>query len=80
MSEPTEEAGASEGIEASEAGVQPAASAAPAEAAPEEAAPGTLAEALEKKAVGIRDLLEAGCHFGHQARRWNPSMKPYLFG
>jgi len=24
--------------------------------------------------------LEAGCHFGHQARRWNPKMKPYLYG
>jgi small subunit ribosomal protein S2 len=30
--------------------------------------------------VTIRDLMEAGVHFGHQTRRWNPSMKPYLFG
>jgi len=28
----------------------------------------------------IRDLLEAGVHFGHRARRWNPKMKPYIFG
>ena len=27
----------------------------------------------------IRDLLEAGTHFGHQTRRWNPKMKPYIF-
>ena len=27
----------------------------------------------------IRDLLEAGVHFGHQTRRWNPRMKPYIF-
>ena len=26
------------------------------------------------------DLLEAGCHFGHQTRRWNPKMKPFIFG
>jgi len=29
--------------------------------------------------ISLKDLLEAGCHFGHQARRWNPRMKPYLF-
>lgn len=28
----------------------------------------------------IRDLLEAGVHFGHRSRRWNPKMKPYIFG
>ena len=27
----------------------------------------------------IRDLLEAGTHFGHQTRRWNPKMRPYIF-
>ncbi len=31
-------------------------------------------------AVSIRALLEAGVHFGHQTRRWNPKMKPYIFG
>jgi small subunit ribosomal protein S2 len=30
--------------------------------------------------VSLKDLLEAGCHFGHQACRWNPKMKPYLYG
>lgn len=28
----------------------------------------------------MRQLLEAGVHFGHQTRRWNPKMKPYIFG
>ena len=28
----------------------------------------------------MRQLLEAGIHFGHHTRRWNPKMKPYLFG
>jgi small subunit ribosomal protein S2 len=30
--------------------------------------------------VTIQQLLEAGAHFGHQTHRWNPRMKPYLFG
>lgn len=30
--------------------------------------------------ISLKDLLEAGAHFGHQAKRWNPKMKPYLFG
>jgi small subunit ribosomal protein S2 len=30
--------------------------------------------------VTKRQLLEAGVHFGHQTRRWNPKMKPYIFG
>jgi small subunit ribosomal protein S2 len=30
--------------------------------------------------VGIKELLEAGVHFGHQTRRWNPRMRPYLHG
>src|SRR5262245_15900145 len=28
----------------------------------------------------MKDLLEAGVHFGHQTRRWNPKMKRYIFG
>jgi small subunit ribosomal protein S2 len=28
----------------------------------------------------MRELLEAGVHFGHQTRRWNPKMKPYIYG
>src|SRR5918996_87317 len=29
--------------------------------------------------VKLRDLLEAGVHFGHQTRRWNPKMKRFIF-
>jgi len=29
--------------------------------------------------IKMKSLLEAGVHFGHQTRRWNPSMKPYIF-
>jgi len=31
------------------------------------------------KEVSLKDLLEAGCHFGHQTTRWNPKMRPYIF-
>jgi small subunit ribosomal protein S2 len=30
--------------------------------------------------VSMHDLIEAGAHFGHQTHRWNPRMKPYIFG
>lgn len=30
--------------------------------------------------VTINDLLEAGCHFGHQTKRWNPRMKKFVYG
>jgi small subunit ribosomal protein S2 len=30
--------------------------------------------------VSLRQLLEAGVHFGHQTRRWNPKMRPYIYG
>ena len=30
--------------------------------------------------VTMKQLLEAGVHFGHQTKRWNPKMKPYIFG
>ena len=30
--------------------------------------------------VSMRDLLEAGVHFGHQTRRWHPAMKPFIYG
>jgi len=30
-------------------------------------------------AVSMKSLLESGVHFGHQTRRWNPKMKPYIF-
>src|SRR6476661_7633246 len=31
-------------------------------------------------AFTMRQLLEAGCHFGHQSHRWNPKMAPFIFG
>jgi small subunit ribosomal protein S2 len=30
--------------------------------------------------INLKDLLDAGVHFGHQTRRWNPKMKPFIFG
>jgi small subunit ribosomal protein S2 len=30
--------------------------------------------------ISMRQLLEAGVHFGHQTKRWNPKMRPYIFG
>src|SRR3954470_1397441 len=30
--------------------------------------------------INMKDMLEAGAHYGHQARRWNPKMKEYIFG
>ncbi len=57
-------------------------------ATPAEAAPPTGAmESLESHPVasgelpiGLRALIDAGAHFGHQTRRWNPKMRPYIFG
>ncbi len=33
-----------------------------------------------KNPLNVRELFEAGVHFGHQTRRWNPKMKPYIYG
>jgi small subunit ribosomal protein S2 len=33
----------------------------------------------QERVVSMRELLEAGVHFGHQTRRWNPKMRPYIF-
>ena len=30
--------------------------------------------------ITMRQMLEAGVHFGHQTRRWNPKMKRFIFG
>lgn len=38
-----------------------------------------LAEQQQDNPVSIKDLLEAGAHFGHQTQRWNPKMKRYIF-
>lgn len=35
---------------------------------------------MDKLSFSIRDLLEAGVHYGHHPRRWNPKMSSYLFG
>jgi len=63
----------------------PAAPAAP--PVPEQQQPvteNTMAAALASGATGtaitMKQLLEAGVHFGHQTKRWNPKMKPYIFG
>ncbi|MEE9279739.1 MAG: 30S ribosomal protein S2 [Myxococcota bacterium] len=37
-------------------------------------------EVKPSSAVSMRELLEAGIHFGHQTRRWHPNMKPFLYG
>ena len=29
--------------------------------------------------IGVKELLEAGVHFGHQTKRWNPKMKQFIF-
>ncbi|MEN8184798.1 MAG: 30S ribosomal protein S2, partial [Myxococcota bacterium] len=51
-----------------------------------EPAPAPLPEPTASQApvprpkLSLRALLEAGCHFGHQTRRWDPRMKPYIYG
>jgi small subunit ribosomal protein S2 len=40
-----------------------------------------MAQAMQPvQGISMRQLLEAGVHFGHQTKRWNPKMKPYIFG
>ena len=39
-----------------------------------------VTQAITMAAVSMRDMLEAGVHFGHQTRFWNPKMRPYIFG
>lgn len=34
----------------------------------------------QSRQATLKSLLEAGVHFGHQAKRWNPKMRPYIFG
>ncbi len=40
----------------------------------------THVENVNMSDVSMRDMLEAGVHFGHQTRYWNPQMLPYIFG
>jgi small subunit ribosomal protein S2 len=49
-------------------------------AAPGPAGEESAAEIFEKTDLTVRALLEAGAHFGHQTHRWNPLMRPYIFG
>ena len=51
--------------------------AAPAEAAAAEAGPEYLPG---DNSIDLRSLIEAGVHFGHQTRRWNPKMRRYIYG
>jgi len=68
MAEPTADAPAS-----TSAAGEAAAAASETEAA-------TAAQAIERGELNVRELVEAGVHFGHQTRRWNPRMKSFLFG
>jgi small subunit ribosomal protein S2 len=51
--------------------------------APPRPVPGRRPAGVQKgtllSVISMRALLEAGVHFGHQTRRWNPKMKPYIF-
>ena len=40
---------------------------------------GTTKEVKEMSVISMKQLLEAGVHFGHQTRRWNPKMAPYIY-
>lgn len=41
--------------------------------------PGVLTKGTIVLSIGVKELLEAGVHFGHQTKRWNPKMKPFIF-
>jgi small subunit ribosomal protein S2 len=42
---------------------------------------GTMSQLRDPaRPLNVRELFEAGVHFGHQTRRWNPKMRPYLYG
>ncbi len=81
---------AEEGAEQSAAAADappPAAPAAPAEASPEAATESSAMATVGNSPVasgdlpiGLRALIDAGVHFGHQTRRWNPRMRPYIYG
>ncbi len=34
---------------------------------------------IKMSVISMKQLLEAGVHFGHQTRRWNPKMAPYIY-
>jgi small subunit ribosomal protein S2 len=39
-----------------------------------------IPESIAEKVVTLRQLIDAGVHFGHQTNRWNPRMAPYIYG
>jgi len=39
-----------------------------------------IPESIGERAVTLRQLIDAGVHFGHQTNRWNPRMAPYIYG
>ena len=49
-------------------------------ATPSPVAPEMQAAMAPAQGITMRQLLEAGVHFGHQTKRWNPKMKPFIFG
>ena len=51
-----------------------------AQEAPELAALGSPDVASGDLPIGLRALIDAGVHFGHQTKRWNPRMRPYIYG
>ena len=50
------------------------------EVIPPPVAPEMKAAMAPAQGITMRQLLEAGVHFGHQTKRWNPKMKPFIFG
>lgn len=52
---------------------------APREARPERPERGNGASGGNGNGISMKSLLESGVHFGHQTKRWNPKMKPYIF-
>ena len=40
---------------------------------------GVLTKGIIVLSIGIKELLDSGVHFGHQTKRWNPKMKPFIF-
>src|SRR3974390_2868776 len=40
---------------------------------------GLLTKGNRMISIGVKELLDAGVHFGHQTKRWNPKMKPFIF-
>src|SRR3974390_2590828 len=40
---------------------------------------GLLTKGNRMISIGVKELLDSGVHFGHQTKRWNPKMKPFIF-